>query len=107
MSSYAPESAQHAVSDLLYRAIFSVWGRIMACYTECREVDKNLAEYLVSGCDIFIVSSCILHLILRRFFSTLVGVLASVKLRGTTEYVLMVFTVLSLLTISSKISSSS
>ena len=55
----------------------------------------------MSGCGFFIVASCDLRLVLRRFFSILVGVLSSVKLRGTTEYVLMGFTVLLLLATSS------
>ena len=33
------------------------------------------------------MANCVLYLVLRHFFSTLVGVLASVKLGGTTEYV--------------------
>ena len=61
----------------------------------------------MSECAIFIVVRCVLRLILRHLFSTLVGVLANVKFRGTTEYVLMGFTVLSLLTLSSNTGSSS
>ena len=60
----------------------------------------------MSNCACFIVARCVLPLLLRCFFSTLIGVLASVLLRGTTEYVLMEFTVLSLLTISSNTGSS-
>ena len=75
---------------------------MMACETEWREVDKNLAEAVVFDCDIFILSMCVLRLVLRCLFSNLVGVLASVKLGGTTEYVLMGFTVLLILNISIK-----
>ena len=48
---------------------------MMACDTELSEVDNNLAEAIVSYCDIFMLASYLLRLILRRFFSTLVGVL--------------------------------
>ena len=82
-------------------AILSVWTRVMVCETECRAVDRNLAEDVLSDCDRFMVARCVLTLLLRCFFSTVVGVLASVVLRGTTENVLIEFTVLSLLTISS------
>ena len=99
MSSDAPESEHHYVSDLLYRAIFSVWARIMVCDTAWRAVDKNIVEAVVSDCALFIVAICVLHLVLRLLFRTLVGVLASVKLGGNTEYVLIGFTVLLLLTI--------
>ena len=47
------------------------------------------------------VASFFLPLVLRCFFSKLVGVIASAILRDTIEYVLMNFTVLSLLNISS------
>ena len=53
------------------------------------------------------ILSFVLRLVLRRFFSTFSGVLASIELRGTTEYVLMEFIVLSLLTISLNNGSSS
>ena len=66
----------------------------MACETEWRAVDRNIAEAVVLDCAHFIVASCILPLVLRCFFSTAVVVLASVKYEGTTEYVLMEFTVL-------------
>ena len=92
---------------LLYRAILSVWARVMACETEWRKVDRNLAEAVVSDCACSMVASCVLPLILRCFFSTLVVVISSVVLRVTTEYVLMEFPVLSLMTISSKNGSSS
>ena len=59
----------------------------------------------MSDSDIFIVTSCVLRLVLRFFFSILVGVLASVVLRGTIEYVLMELIVL-LLTIYSNTGSS-
>ena len=80
---------------------------MVECNTELRAVDKNLADYVLSDCDIFIVASCVLRLVLRHLFSTLVGVLASVKLGDTTEYVLMGFTVLLLLTVSSNTGPSS
>ena len=65
---------------------------MMACNNKCRSVDKNLAEAVVSDCALFIVMSCALRLGVRRFFITLVGVLDSVELRVTTEYLLMGFT---------------
>ena len=52
-------------------------------------------------CDLFIVSRFILRLVLQLLFSTLVGVLTSATLGGTTKYVLMGFKVLLLITISS------
>ena len=73
----------------------------MAFETDCRAVYRNLAEDVVSNCYCFMVSGCVLPLVLRCFFSTLAGALASVLLRGTADYGLMEFTVLSLLTISS------
>ena len=54
-----------------------------------------------------IVVGLVLPLIVRCFFSTLGGVLTSVKLGGTTVYVLMGFTIELLFTISSNIGSSS
>ena len=86
MSSDAPESAQHSVSDLLYRDIFPAWAWMMDCDIEQRTVDKNLAGAAVSDSAIFIVPSCVLRLFLRILFGTLFGVIASVKLGGTTEY---------------------
>ena len=80
---------------------------MMACETECRSVYRNLAEDVVSNCACFMVTGCVLNLVLCCFFRTLVGVLASVLLRGTADYVLMEFTVLSLLAISSNTGSSS
>ena len=71
-----------------------MWARVMACETEWREVDRNLADAVVSDWGLFIVASCVLPLFLLCFFSTLIGVLYSVKRGGTTEYVLMEFTVL-------------
>ena len=100
MSLGALYSAQNSVSELLYSSILVVWSRMMACDTDCRAVDRNLAEAVVSNCSLFIVAICALRLFVCCFFSPLVGVLASFLLRGTTEYVLMEFTVLSLLTIS-------
>ena len=105
MSSDAPEPAQHAVSEFLYSAILLVWELMMACETKWRGVDRNLSKAVVSDSDIFIVTSCVLRLVLRFFFSILVGVLASVVLRGTIEYVLMELIVL-LLTIYSNTGSS-
>ena len=57
MSSDAPESAQHAVFVLLYRAILSVCARVVGWETEWREVDRNLAEAVVSELQ---VVSCLL-----------------------------------------------
>ena len=62
---------------------------------------------MVSACACFIVAIFVWHFVLRCFLNTVVGVLASVLLRGTTEYVLMEFTVLSLLIISLSTGSSS
>ena len=84
MSSDAPESAQQDVSMLLYRAILSVWERVISWETERRVVDRNLAEAVVSECAHFIVASCVLPLVLHCLFGTLAGVLASVKRGGTT-----------------------
>ena len=91
MSSDAPESAQHSVSDLLYIDIFLVCAQIMACDTECREFDRNPLEAVVSDCYRFIVASCVWQHVLRCFFSALCGVLIIALLRGNTEYVLMGF----------------
>ena len=55
----------------------------------------------MSNCALFIVDIFFLRLVIWRFFSTLVGVITSDKLGGTTKYVFMGFTVLLLLTISS------
>ena len=63
-------------------------------------VDKKRADAELSDCDLYIIATCFLRLVLQRFFSTLVGVLSSATTRITTKYVLMVFIVL-LLTISS------
>ena len=41
-------------------------------------------EAVVSECARFIVASCVLTLVLRCYFNTLVGVLASVKRGDTT-----------------------
>ena len=48
-------------------------------------------------CDIFIVASSFLCLVLRIFLRTLVGVTSSTTLGGNTKYTLMGFTVLLLL----------
>ena len=79
MSSDTIESAQHDVSLLLYRAIWSVCATVIAWENEWRAVNRNLAEAVVSDCDRFIVASFVLSLILRCFFSILVSVIASVK----------------------------
>ena len=79
MSSDYPESTQHAVYVLLYRAILSVCARVIAWETEWRAVDRNIAEDFVLDSACFIVASCALPLVLRYFFSTLIGVLASLK----------------------------
>ena len=66
----------------------------------------NLEEAVVSDCACFIVASYVRRCVFRCFFSTLVGVLASVVMRYATEYVLMEFIVL-LLNIYSNTGSSS
>ena len=53
-------------------------------------------DYVVYECDILIVDSCFLCMVLRRFFSTLVSVLTSATIGGTKKYVLMGFKVLPL-----------
>ena len=93
MSSDAPESAQHAVSEFLHSSILFVCEQMMACETEWRPLDRNLVEAVLSDCACFTVASCVRRRVLRCLFSTLCGVLTSVLLRGTTEYVLMVFKV--------------
>ena len=80
MYSDAPESTQKAVPYLLYIAILRLFARVIAWDTEWREVDRNLAEAVLSDCARLIVASLVLPLTLRCFFSTLVGVLTSVKL---------------------------
>ena len=72
---------------------------MMAYDTECSAVDRNLVEAVVSNCDIFMVARFLLWPILWRLFSTLVDVITSFTLWGTTEYVLMGFKVLLLLKI--------
>ena len=84
MSSDAPESAQHAVSELLYSAILLVCARIMACDTEWRSVDRNLVEAVVSDWYRFIFAICVWQRFLCFLFSTLCGVITSVVLRSTT-----------------------
>ena len=59
------ESAQHAVSELLYSAILLVCAWIMACDNEWREVNRNLAEAVVSEISRFIVASCVRRRVLR------------------------------------------
>ena len=91
---------------MLYIAILLVFVRIIAWDTEWRAVDRKRAEDVLSDCARFIVASLVLPLILRFFFSTLGGVLSSVKVGGTTMYVLMGFIFL-LSTISSNTGSTS
>ena len=59
--------------------------------TEWRAVDRNRAEAVFGDYACFIVASLVLPLILSCFFSTLGGVITSVKFGGTTIYVLMGF----------------
>ena len=73
----------------------------MACDTEWSAADKNFAETLVFDCALFILATFSLLLVLWRFISTLVRVITSDTLGGTTNYVLMGFVVLLLLIISS------
>ena len=94
MSSDATESAQHAVSLLLYISILFIFARVIAWDTEWRAVDRKRAEAVLSECARFIVASLVLPLILRFLFSTVGGVLASVKGGGTKMYVVMGFKVL-------------
>ena len=65
----------------------------MACDTEWRAVNRNLAGDMISDFARFIVASSVLRRVLHYLFSTLCGVLKSTLLRGTTEYVLMGFKV--------------
>ena len=67
----------------------------------------NPAEAVVSDWSRFIVASLVLPLIFICFFSTLGGVLTSVNLVGTTIYVLMIFIIGLLSTISLNTGSSS
>ena len=76
-----------------------MWVRMMACNTELRLVDKNLAESEVSDRALIVVAIFFLNMVLRRLFSTSVGVPTSVTLGDTKKYVLMGFTVLLLITI--------
>ena len=66
----------------------------MAYDTEWRSVVRNLAEAVVSDFAWFIVASFFWQRVFHFFFSTLCGVLMSILLRGTTEYLLMGFKVL-------------
>ena len=61
----------------------------------------------MSDWDRLIVAIHVLPLMFRCFFSTLGGVLTSVSLGGTTMYVLMVFIIGLIYTISSNTGSSS
>ena len=74
--------------------ILLVFARVIAWDTDWREVDRKLAEAVVSDCARFIVAIIFLPLILRYFLSTLVVVLASGKGWGATMYELMGFRVL-------------
>ena len=65
MSSDAPESAQQAVSFLLYTAILWLFARVITWDTECRAIDRNLAEAVLSDCACLIVASLVLPIILR------------------------------------------
>ena len=107
MSSDVPESAQQSASLLLYIAILWLLARVIAWDIEWREVDRNVAEAVLSDYAQLIVASLILNLILRCFFSTLGGVLTILKLGGTTVYLLMGFIIELLYTISSNTGSSS
>ena len=69
MASDDLESAQHAVSELLYNAILLVWSSVMACDTDWREVNRNLVEAVVSDCALCIVASCVLCLFLHFYLS--------------------------------------
>ena len=89
------------MSLLLYIAILWLFAPVIAWDTEWRAVDRNLAEAVLSDCARLMVTSLFLPLILRCFFSTLGGVLTSLKLGGTAVYVLMVFIIELLCTISS------
>ena len=74
---------------------------MIAWDTEWGAVDRNQAEAVLLECAHFIVAGLVLPPILRCFFSTLGGVLTSLKLGGTAVYVLMVFIIELLCTISS------
>ena len=65
MSSDAPESAQHAVSLLLYMDILLMFAQVIAWDTEWSAVDRKRAEDVVSNCARFIVSSLVLPIILH------------------------------------------
>ena len=91
MSHDAPESAQHAVSLLLYISILLVFARVIAWDTEWMAVYIKQAEAVLSDCACFIVAIIFLSLILRCFLSTLGGVIASFKGVFTKMYVLLGF----------------
>ena len=80
---------------------------MIAWDNEWGAVERNLAEAVVSDWNFWIFASLVLPLIFRCFFSTLGGGLTSVNLEGTTMYVLMVFIIGLLSTISSNTGSSS
>ena len=64
---------------------------MIAWDTEWRVVDRNRAEAVLLDYACLVVASLVLPLILRCFFSTLGGVITSVKFGGTTMYALMGF----------------
>ena len=107
MSYDAPESTQKAMSFLLYIAILILFAQVIAWDTEWRAVDRNLAEAVLLYFSRLIFASLVLPLILSCLFSTLGGLLTSVKLGGITVYVLMGFIIELLSTISLNTGSSS
>ena len=64
---------------------------MIAWYTKCRAVHRNLVDAVLSGCALLIVPSLAIPLILHCLFGTLYSVLTSVKLGVTTVYILMGF----------------
>ena len=95
------------MSFLLYIAILWIFDLVIAWDTECSAIERNLYEAVVSDWSLCIVVSLVLPLIFRCFFSTLGGGQTSVNLGGNTMYVLMVFIIGLLSTISSNTGSSS
>ena len=65
MSSDAPESAQHAVSELLYIDILLVCAQMIACNTEWRSFNRNLSEEVVLDVACFVVARCFCRRVLR------------------------------------------
>ena len=107
MYSDAPEFAQQSVSFLLYIVILRLLDLVIAWDIERSAVEKKLAEAVVSDWARCIVASLVLPLMFCCFFCTLFGGIASVNLGGTTMYVLMVFKIGLLSTISLNTGSSS